>query len=357
MHVCIIGAGVAGLGLAHALLAADCKVTLIDSSGTVASGGASRMNGAQVDVKGVNHLQALMTSQTRVSFQSLVSLSFHPRWILEHLKFRAQPWTHDSKTKSLRLLAQQNLHFIQTLAPNVLKQGEYWKITSNDKHLPPTLEGHIQKRPTPVWVGSSWEFCKQVALQLSLSSQLDWKPNTTMNHFITQHSKVTGIRVTTNGTISDIQADIFVLCTGAHIGQHTPVPILPVAGTVVEINTPIIQNNPKVVMYNGHQLFWANLGSKIRFGRGVEILKSPDDPRKVSLGCEHPSYQRTRAVSPDGLPVIGHVTGRPNNVYMVGGLGFFGWTVGFAAGHLLGEHLVHNTPIPENLNSKRFRLF
>jgi glycine/D-amino acid oxidase-like deaminating enzyme len=180
-----------------------------------------------------------------------------------------------------------------------------------------------------------------------------------MKHFITDNSKVTGIEVVNSSNQPEIiQADLFVLCTGAHIGQHTSIPILPITGITTEIdNVKPLLDEPKIAVHTEQKLFWANLGSKIRIGQGIEILRSPDELRKFSTVDEKlESFQRTRAVSPDGLPIIGQVSNNHSNVYMVGGLGFYGWTLGFAAGQILGKHILYKTPIPKSFDSKRLNI-
>jgi glycine/D-amino acid oxidase-like deaminating enzyme len=358
MRICIIGSGIAGLGVAHGLdNICNYKIQIIDSSSGPANE-SSKLNGAQFDPNCVDRF--INRRYNVISTESWKNIVQYPFWILNHIHYNMnclfnKPLVNEMTTE-MKKLGQYNFDLIKQYVP--LDKGELWSIyygnnqqLSVPKLYDKSISGNISIRKEPVYSGSSYDLCNKIVSNLS-NTNFSW--NTKLKSININNHKIEHIIVMKEGKLEKIFADKFIFCTGSYLGIQTGIPILPIAGTLLEYDNMELNNNPVICSHMQESLIWAKIGNKVRIGGGVEILDNPNPPKKMIIPyleelkkykTPNRSHICIRPLTPDGVPYIGSIPGIING-YMVGGLGFWGWTLGFGAGNMLANHISNNTKIP-----------
>lgn len=167
------------------------------------------------------------------------------------------------------------------------------------------------------------------------------------------------VRVTTSET-HDEQFDALVLATGAWLsrdarpfGVHIPIQ----AGRGYSFSVSIDQVPAGPIYYPAQRIACTPIGDRLRVA-GMMEFKAPDaalDRRRIAaivdaarpllrgagLDERHDEWVGSRPCTPDGLPVIGAT--RSQRVFVAGGHGMWGITLGPATGRLLAARIATGT--------------
>lgn len=158
-------------------------------------------------------------------------------------------------------------------------------------------------------------------------------------------------------------ADVVVLATGSWLGELArPLGVrLPVrAGRGYSFTVPVERPAPHPIYFPATRVACTPYGGQLRVAGTME-LDHPDSPlhparvdaivaatRPLLEGADWDGLTDTwvgpRPITPDGLPLIGAT--RAPGVYVAGGHGMWGITLGPATGQLLAEAVATGSPVP-----------
>ncbi|NEW42207.1 FAD-dependent oxidoreductase [Nocardia cyriacigeorgica] len=168
-----------------------------------------------------------------------------------------------------------------------------------------------------------------------------------------------GVRVTTTER-DDERFDALVLATGAWLshdahGFGVRIPIQAGRGYSFSVSIDHVPAGP--IYYPAQRVACTPIGDRLRIA-GMMEFKAPDaalDRRRIAaivdaakpllrgadLDDRHDEWVGSRPCTPDGLPVIGAT--RSERVFVAGGHGMWGITLGPATGRLLAERIATGT--------------
>ncbi|GAA0932141.1 FAD-dependent oxidoreductase [Streptomyces thermoalcalitolerans] len=166
----------------------------------------------------------------------------------------------------------------------------------------------------------------------------------------------TGVVVLTGGGESD-RFDAVVLATGAWLGRHARkfgVRSVVQAGRGYSFSVPVEHVPSGPVYFPAQRVACTPLGGRLRVAGMMEFRKpeAPLDARRIhaiaeaarpllrgaDLDARQDEWVGSRPCTPDGLPLIGAT--RSPRVFVAGGHGMWGITLGPATGRLLAETIV-----------------
>ncbi|WP_086791906.1 NAD(P)/FAD-dependent oxidoreductase [Streptomyces thermovulgaris] len=166
----------------------------------------------------------------------------------------------------------------------------------------------------------------------------------------------TGVAVLTGGGESD-RFDAVVLATGAWLGRHARkfgVRSVVQAGRGYSFSVPVEHVPSGPVYFPAQRVACTPLGGRLRVAGMMEFRRpeAPLDARRIraiaeaarpllrgaDLEARQDEWVGSRPCTPDGLPLIGAT--RSPRVFVAGGHGMWGITLGPATGRLLAETIV-----------------
>mgnify|MGYP001953802523 CR=1 FL=1 len=177
--------------------------------------------------------------------------------------------------------------------------------------------------------------------------------------------QVTGIRDTATEVVVTTPAgseryDTVVLASGVWLGEHAKkfgVRRLVQAGRGYSFSVPVEQMPSGPVYFPAQRVACTPLGDRLRVAGMMEFRKphAPLDPRRIAaiadaarpllrgadLDRRQDEWVGSRPCTTDGLPLIGAT--RSPRVYVAGGHGMWGITLGPVTGRLLATHMVTGT--------------
>lgn len=406
MNVCVLGAGIVGCATAYQLAKQGHKVHLVDE----ASGPGqltSHANGAQLSYSyveplasphtlvslpgmllsadsplrfsarmdwrqwywGLQFLAACTSGQVRAGTQQLLQLSSLSRQTLAQW-MEDEDWTFDFQRNGKLVLCPDPASMERQRAQIAYQSrlGCEQSLLSSDECVEhePALRHHRDR-----FVGGVWTAGECVAdpyrLCLDLSRSLvqmggTISPGTRLLGFDTRGGQVVAVR-TSQG---ELEADAFVLATGANAAQHAAqlgiyLPVYPIKG--YSITVPILDSTraPRVSVTDlALKTVFAPLGGNLRVAAMAEVggydLSIPADriarivasvesvfPGACDLSAPSP-WAGLRPATPNSIPLIGRRKFR--NLFVNAGHGALGLTLAAGSAMVISREIAHWCPTP-----------
>lgn len=398
MHVCILGAGIAGLATAWQLHRAGFDVTVIDRSG--AGSGASGANGAQLSYTyvqpladpelwaqlpkllfaktsplhlrlqldphqwawGVQFLAACRSSVSRETTEQLLALATRSRAGFERLLDEERLDCDFSSTGKLVLYGDERSFAAgrhQMELQRSLGSVQHAVTASECVAIEPALAHHITHIAGAIHTpgecaADCFKVCQELQRLLAAAGV-----RFLFNTEVTQLVQSAGRAVAVHTGAGPVHADAFVAALGSAsyrfgrtLGLHLPV--YPLKG--YSITVPVasgVDAAPRVnVTDAARKMVFARVGSRLRVAGMAELVGHdtgiPSDridalvqaTREVfpqcadSAACE--PWAGLRPATPTGRPILGRRPGAPDNLLFNTGHGALGFTLAFgSAAHML----------------------
>lgn len=389
-QVCVLGAGIVGLATAWQLLRDGHTVTVVDSA--QAGTGASAANGAQLSYAYVQPLAdpGIWRQLPKLLLASDSPLKLRPQmdpqqwaWGLRFLA-ACRASVSASTTKALltlaaesragfeRLLAQEKIDCdFSTTGKLVLypdeagfasarRQMELQRALGTLQHalspteavaVEPTLEGYAARFAGAIHTpGECAADCFKVCQELQRLLQARGVRvvfDTPVTRLVRRHGRIHSVD-TPNGPI---EADAFVVALGSSSQALArplglSVPVYPLKG--YSITVPATDAAPRVNVTDvSRKVVFARIGERLRVAGMAELVghdRTIDPGRIQSLmesvsevfpqmepATEVSPWAGLRPATPTGLPVLGHLSGSPANLFFNTGHGALGFTLAFGS--------------------------
>lgn len=412
MHVVIVGAGVVGLACAYRLAAAGAEVVVLDSA--AAGQGASHGNAAKIALAESGPVPApgMILQGLRWMLKPDSPLYVRPTPSPAHLRFLFSMARHCTSTRF-----RSGLQHILRLAENANDLFDDWATDGLsfeshaagvllafetrerfDEHLasldifaafgsvPERLHGDAVREREPALspaVGHGLYFPddRQVepdSLTRALVKRcaelgVELREHTPVTEVLRRDDRVTGLR-TADGVV---EGDAVVLAAGAWSGplSHgfgSPLPIRPGKGYSIDFAPGPVQLRTSLTLEDA-RVAVTPLDGRIRLAGTMEFggYDLAIDARRVAAlrraavrafpgwAADAPSaapWAGLRAMTPDGLPVIGRLP-RTRNAYVASGHGMLGLTLAPATAEIITDMVVRGRmPLDaEPVSPARFR--
>lgn len=401
-HVCVIGAGIAGLTAADALLQRGHRVTVLDAQGVAA--GASGGNGAQLSYAYVQPLAdpALWAQLPKLLWARESALRWRPQWDVQQwrwmLAFLAACNRQRSEASTAALLtlaarsraafealrarepmdcdfsapgklvllrtpaalaaARQQVALQQRLggpAQEVLNAAQAQALEPALQADPLPLAGAVH---TPSECAADCERVCQALARRLLRDGAELRVGQAVTGFAGNAERLTHALLDRGEAVA---ADAFVLSAGhASVplarGLGLYLPVYPLKGYSITLALDGPGAAPQLsVTDTQRKLVYARLGQRLRVAGMVELCGADldiDPARIASLqratlqtfpGCSvHPDiapWTGLRPATPTGLPLVGRAPGGPHNLWLHTGHGALGFTLSFGTAQALAEAL------------------
>jgi D-amino-acid dehydrogenase len=392
MHVCVLGAGIAGLSTAYLLNKAGHSVTVLERASVAA--GASGGNGGQLSYSYVQPLAdpGIWKQLPRLLLSPSSPLTVRPsidvkqwRWVLSFM--RACTTTRSVMTTAhlLDLAASSRELFeeilkAEKLACNFTRTGKLviygdnasFEAGKRQLSLQRDLGGAPQQAVTrdqaidiePALARSQRSFvggiytasecaadCRLVCEELFKLLQARgtrFLLETTASAFALRGKTIVAART----DMGDVFADAFVLATGAASAQLARsvgirIPLYPLKGYSVTLDIKRAEAAPKVsITDSARKVVFAQIGRQLRVAGMAELVGTDESippsriraltkateslfPGACQLGMPRP-WTGMRPATPDGLPIVGRHPSGPRNLILNTGHGALGFTLAFA---------------------------
>jgi len=352
--ICIVGAGIIGMGTAYFLSDSSLKICVVDQCDDVAKV-TSEVNGGQINPHRIDHLQVY--AKNKATLWDMVKIGlFYPFWGLNHMHYRRKLTMNTElswqMTRDIQRAATQTFLQMKKMHWGGLKIGHRAILDDMVDPLKPCEKMSIDDYP--IATGSSHDLAHFI--KKKIEGDVDFFFNHRFESFIHNRGKVTEI-ITDK---KNIKADTFILTMGQGLSRWFP--LLPIYGLIREypFSRPALFNTKNLLIGSmpNHHAYMTVIGNTLRLGGGDII-----SPFKPNIDAFHLPRWRDhiptrewighRPVSPDGMPIIGKLPGY-KNVYVNGGHGFWGWTLSLGTAKILANHVLYNKNIPFTFSPQRF---
>jgi D-amino-acid dehydrogenase len=402
MHVCVLGAGIAGLASAYMLQQAGHEVTLVDAQNDVASG-ASAGNGGQLSYAyvqpladpsiwrqlpklllapdsplkirpkldpaqwrwGVQFLRACTSARSRAGTAHLLALAAASREAFDAMRIRERIDV-DFRENGKLVLFRDARAFASARAQMDLQQrlgGPPQEALSpaGIRAMEPALDHAVRHLAGAIYtphecVADCHALCVRLAdLLRSRSARLVLGERVIA--FNVRAGRIASLRTARE----EIAADAFVLAAGAGsaalaslVGVNLPVYPLKGYSLTLDIASPERVPNASITDA-GRKIVFARIGSRLRVagmaeligndlaippGRIATLASATQDlfPDACDMADPRP-WAGLRPATPDGVPIIGRVQGAPANLLFNTGHGALGFTLAFGTAAQLVREL------------------
>lgn len=398
MHICVMGAGIAGLAAAWQLQVEGHRVTIIDRA--QAGAGASGANGAQLSYAYVQPLAdpSLWAQLPKLLFSADSPLTLRPRWDLNQwrwgLAFLAACRADVSRQSTVQLLAlaaESRLAFERLRAEHEIdcdfsasgklvlysdersfgharrqlelqqRLGVKQRAVSSAEcvEIEPTLAGYSSRISGAIHTpgecaADCYKVC-QALLQLLRAGGARTVFDTEITGLVNRRGRVAAVDTPAGA----IEADAFVLalgCASAKLArtQSVYLPVYPLKGYSVTIRAG--EAAPTVSVTDAaRKVVFARLGERLRIAGMAELVGhdlSIPASRSASLvaaartvfgdcgdWAQSEAWAGLRPATPTGLPVIGQHPHGPANLLFNTGHGALGFTLAFGSAQRIAKQL------------------
>lgn len=399
MHVCVLGAGIAGLATAWQLSQQGFTVSVIDRGqpGRGASGG----NGAQLSYSyvapladasiwkqlpkllfspssplklrprldpaqwhwGASFLAACNSRTAQTTTARLLALAAASRLGFEAMKADVQPDCDYSATGKLVLYNdREGLEGARRQLQLQASLGSVQQIVSPEEcvALEPALRAYHRKIAGAVYTPSEcaadcFKVCQELARVLA-SRGVRFLTGTEILGFVSRQGRVAAVAT----HAGPVEADLFVVALGSashRLGRQLGVylPVYPLKGYSITLNTvPAPGAAPSVsVTDTARKVVFARIGQRLRVAGMAEIVghdtaipESRINTLVQATQAVFPDCSRfeslqpwtgMRPATPTGLPILGRLARAPANVLFNTGHGALGFTLAFGSALDIGH--------------------
>ena len=221
MKYCIIGGGLAGLGISYKLLQNPSnQVILIDKKNLFTLN--NKLFNNIFDPYGIKVFS--------YNYLSNFNLIKNPNWVLNYGLYKIQYWKHDLMNQEIKKLAILNFNLVNTIFPNLLIKGKYVNTDNENTDLE-----KFNWRNQPVFTGSNFKFIFHILKQLLNNDNFTYLGNTNlievqkkgMNYRrisvkasdMPSKFKIESITIENNKIKKIFKADKYIICTGSNLGN------------------------------------------------------------------------------------------------------------------------------------------
>jgi D-amino-acid dehydrogenase len=402
MHVCVLGAGIAGLASAYMLRQAGHEVTLVDAQKDVAAG-ASAGNGGQLSYAYVQPLAdpSIWRQLPKLLLAPDSPLKIRPkldpaqwRWGVQFLRACTRARSQGGTARLLALAAASREAFdAMRLAERIdadfrengklvlYRDAQAFASARSQMDLQRRLGGPAQEALSPAEVRAMEPSLGDAARHLAGAIYTPHECVADCHALCVRLAdllrsrgarlllggRVMGFNVRAGRVVSlrtaqeEIAADAFVLAAGAGSAGlarsvGVKLPVYPLKGYSLTLDIAAPERVPRASITDaGRKIVFARIGSRLRVAGMAELIGNDlaIPPGRIAAlasatqdlfpgACDWTDsrpWAGLRPATPDGVPIVGRVQGAPSNLLFNTGHGALGFTLAFGTAAQLVRQL------------------